>query len=314
MRSVSRRSALAALSTVALIPLAGCGGSDEPAAFDGYPYASHHLPLPDGRMHYVDEGSGSPVVMLHGVPVWSYVWRDIIPYVARTHRAIAPDMMNHGKSDKTQKYTFLDQYAAFENFVDGMGLKDMTLVLHDWGASVGFLYAARHPERVKAIAFFEAMLGPAPALDAFPPPVQEMRGPNGFDLVVKQNFFLEKMLPQLSLRPLPANVLEAYKAPFRNESDRLQLLQWPREIPVEGDNSANLPAFGEYAGFLASSQVPKLLVHADPGVLIPAPAVQFAASTYPNIRTASVGQGAHFFQEDTPGALGQTLANWLGGL
>lgn len=312
MTQLSRRSAIAALSTLAFLPLVGCGGSDEPVAFDGYPYASRFVPLAGGRMHYVDEGSGTPVVMLHGVPVWSYVWRDIIPYVARSHRAIAPDMLNHGKSDKNQKYTFADHYTAFEQFVDALGLKDMILVLHDWGASVGFLYAARHPDKVKGIVFFEAMLGPAPSLDVFPPPVLEMRGPNGFELVVKQNFFLEKMLPQLSIRPLPAKVLAAYKAPFAKESDRLQLLQWPREIPVVGDGSPNLPAFGQYAQFLMSSPLPKLLIHAEPGVLITAPAVQFATQNYPNLKTVSVGAGAHLLQEDTPDALGQVIASWLG--
>lgn len=311
MNHYTRRSALAALSTLTMLALAGCGGGDEAAAFDGYAYSSRYVPLAGGRMHYVDEGRGTPVVMLHGVPVWSYVWRDIIPYVTRSHRAIAPDMFNHGKSDKNQLTSFADHYTAFEQFVDALGLTNMILVLHDWGASVGFLYAARHPDKVKGLVFFEAMLGPAPSLDAFPPPVLAMRGPNGPGMVVKQNFFLEQMLPQLSLRPLPAHVLAAYKAPFANESDRLQLLQWPREIPVIGDGSPNLPAFGQYAQFLMSSPLPKLLIHADPGVLITAPAVQFAMQSYPKLDTASIGAGAHLLQEDTPDALGQTIANWL---
>lgn len=311
MNQVSRRSALATLSSLALLPLAGCGGSDEPIAFDGYPYSSRFQSLAGGRMHYVDEGNGTPVVLLHGVPMWSYVWRDIIPYIARSHRAIAPDMLNHGKSDKNDKYTFAAHYAAFEQFVDALGLQTMTLVLHDWGASLGFLYAARHPEKVKGIAFFEAMLGPAPSLDVFPPPVLDMRGPNGFDMVVQQNFFLEQMLPQLAMRPLSAKAVEAYKAPFAKESDRLQLLQWPREIPVVGGGSPNLPAFGEYAQFLASSPLPKLLIHADPGVLITAPAVRFATQNYPRLETVSVGPGAHLLQEDTPAAMGQALAGWL---
>ncbi len=312
MNHVSRRSALAALSTLALLPLAGCGGGDESPAFEGYPYASRYVPLAGGRMHYVDEGSGTPVVMLHGVPVWSYVWRDIIPHVARGHRAIAPDMFNHGKSDKNRQYSFADHYTAFERFVDALGLANMILVLHDWGASVGFLYAARHPDKVKGLVFFEAMLGPAPSLDSFPPPVQAMRGPNGPGMVVKQNFFLEQMLPQLSIRPLAPGALAAYKAPFANESDRLQLLQWPREIPVIGDDSPNLVAFGQYAQFLMTSPLPKLLVHADPGVLITAAAVQFAIQNYPQLDTISVGSGAHLLQEDTPDALGRAIASWLG--
>lgn len=329
MNRVSRHAAFAAMSLFALVSTASCSSSSSsspdapaspdaaaaaPAAFDGYPYASHYAELPGGRMHYVDEGSGAPVVMQHGVPTWSYVWRNVIPYVSRGDRAIAPDMLNHGKSDKNQKYTFSDRYVDFERFVDALGLKQLVLVLHDWGASVGFLYAARHPENVKGIVFFEAMLGPAPSLDAFPPPVKEMRGPNGYTMVVEQNFFLETMLPQLSMKPLPPDVLAAYKAPFANASDRLQLLQWPREIPVMGDGSPNLPAFGEYAQFLASSQIPKLLIYADPGVLDPASAVEFAVKTYPNLETVSVGKGAHLLQEDTPDAVGQAIRGWLDAL
>lgn len=319
MNRICRRAAVAALSSLALLSVASCSSSSSsspaPApAFDGYAYASHYAQLPGGRMHYVDEGSGTPVVMLHGLPTWSYLWRNIIPYVARSDRAIAPDMLNHGKSDKNQKYTFADHYTDFEQFVTTLGLKNIVLVIHDWGASVGFLYAARHPDNVKGIVFLEAMLGPAPSLDVFPPAVVQMRGPNGYDMVVKQNFFLETMLPQLAINPLPPNVLAAYKAPFANESDRLQLLQWPREIPVVGDGSPNLPAFGEYAQFLASSQIPKLFVYADPGVLDTAAAVQFAERSYANLKTVSVGRGAHLLQEDTPDAVGQAVRGWLDAL
>lgn len=321
MIDLTRRAALIALSALTLLSAAGCSSSSADAptpsaaqAFDGYPYASRFAQLSGGRMHYVDEGSGTPVVMLHGVPTWSYLWRNVIPYVSRGDRAIAPDMLNHGKSDKNGTFTFAQRYADFEELVAKLELKNLVLVLHDWGASVGFLYAARHPENVRGIVFFEAMLGPAPSLDGFPSVVKDMRGPNGYDLVVNQNVFLEQILPQLAMNPLPEAVLAAYRTPFANPNDRLQLLQWPKEIPVMGDGTPNLPAFGEYGQFLAKSAIPKLMIYAEPGVLGTADAVQYARNTYTNLKSVSVGKGAHLLQEDSPDAVGQAIRTWLDGI
>jgi haloalkane dehalogenase len=310
---ITRRHALrtiAALPAVTSLVLSACGGSDSEPAFGGYDYQARYADIPQGRMHYVDEGSGPPVVMLHGVPTWSYLWRNVIPYVSATHRAIAPDMLNHGKSSKSPALGFIDHYRNFERFVGALGLDRMVLALHDWGSPIGFLYAARHPEKVKGLIFLEAALGPAPSEQALPPPIQAMRGPAGFDLVVKQNFFIETILPQ-TIPGLSPAAFAAYKAPFAREEDRLQLLQWPREVAVVGDGTANLPLFAEYAQFLATSTLPKLLIHATPGFVITPDAVQFARATYPNLSTSSVGSGIHFLQEDQPSAVGLSMSRWL---
>lgn len=301
---------LAALPAATSLALSACGGSDEEPAFDGYEYKARYAEIPQGRMHYVDEGSGTPVVMLHGVPTWSYLWRNIIPQVAATHRAIAPDMLNHGKSSKSTGLGFMDHYRNFEQFVAALGLERIVLALHDWGSPIGFLYAARHPDKVKGLIFLEAALGPAPSEDALPAPIQAMRGPAGFDLVVKQNFFIETLLPQTIPNLSPAAFV-AYKAPFAKEEDRLQLLQWPREVAVVGDGTANLPLFAEYAQFLATTSLPKLLIHATPGFVITPEVVQFARASYQNLSTSSVGAGFHFLQEDQSTAVGLAMSQWL---
>lgn len=313
---INRRRALqhlAVLPAASSLALSACGGSDDEPAFDGYGYKSRFAEIPQGRMHYVDEGSGTPVVMLHGVPTWSYLWRNVIPHVSAKHRAIAPDMLNHGKSSKSTGLGFRDHYRNFEQFVAALGLDRMVLALHDWGSPIGFLYAARHPDKVKGLIFLEAALGPAPAEDVLPAPVQAMRGPAGFDLVVKQNFFIETLLPQ-TVPNLSREAFAAYRAPFAREEDRLQLLQWPLEVAVVGDGTTNLPLFAEYAQFLATTSLPKLLIHATPGFVITPAAVEFARASYRNLSTSAVGSGIHFLQEDQPTAVGLAMSQWLRGL
>ena len=165
------------------------------------------------RMYYVDEGEGKPVLFLHGNPTSSYLWRNVIPHVTGVGRCIAPDLIGMGRSDKPDlDYRFVDHARYLDAFIEALELEDVTLVVHDWGSGLGFHYAHRNEGNVRGLAFMEAILAPVPSWDAFPDGAREMfrafRTPEvGWDLICKQNVFVEQAIPGSIVRRYTANPL-----------------------------------------------------------------------------------------------------------
>jgi len=127
------------------------------------------------NIHYVEQGQGDPIVFLHGMPASSYMWRDVIPKLAGSARCIAPDLIGMGQSDKPDiEYTVFDHIKYIEKFIEELGLENMTLVLHGWGSVIGLDYAMRHPEKIKAIAFYEAHLAAFQDWSHLSLPLQEL--------------------------------------------------------------------------------------------------------------------------------------------
>ncbi|MFY0662816.1 MAG: alpha/beta fold hydrolase [Shimia sp.] len=123
-----------------------------------FPFAARFVQLKGSKMHYVDEGSGDPILFIHCNPASSYTWRNILPHVTPHARAIAVDLIGFGKSDKPAiAYGFDDSYAYLEAFIEALDLRNVTLVVQDWGSGLGSYFANRHPDRVKGIVFMEAM-------------------------------------------------------------------------------------------------------------------------------------------------------------
>src|SRR5918996_4699424 len=184
-----------------------------------FPFESKYVEVLDSKMHYIDEGEGDPILFIHGNPTSSYLWRNIIPYVEPYGRAIAVDLMGMGKSDKPDiDYRFVDHAKYLEAFIEKLGLKNITLVVHDWGSALGFNYAMRHEDNVKGIAFMEAILRPL-RYDEFPDDdvkkiVQTYRTPEaGYDLIVNKNFFIEQLIPSMILRKLTEEEMNQYREP-----------------------------------------------------------------------------------------------------
>src|SRR6266404_5200526 len=134
-----------------------------PAAFT---YAENYIDLYGSRLHYLDVGTGDPFLFLHGNPTWSYCWRNVIPYLEPLGRCIAPDFIGFGKSDHPDiEYRIFDQIRYIEEFVVQLDLRNITLVIHDWGALVGLNLARRFPERIRAVAFCEFPVKPLGTLE-----------------------------------------------------------------------------------------------------------------------------------------------------
>lgn len=254
------------------------------------------------EISYAAVGSGDPIVFLHGNPTSSYLWRNIIPHVGDLGRCLAPDLMGMGQSgpSPTGSYRFADHAICLDAWFEALGLTErVTLVLHDWGSALGFHRASRFPEQVRAIAYMEAIVQPRRWND-FPEGRDAMfralRSEKGERMVIQDNFFVETVLPKSILRPLEEEELAAYRQPFLRPEDRRPTLEWPRQLPIEGEPADVAAIVESYGAWLATSPTPKLFINAEPGALITARAREFCR-TWPNQREVTVA-GLHYVQEE----------------
>ncbi|HUW03905.1 MAG TPA: haloalkane dehalogenase [Acidimicrobiales bacterium] len=273
----------------------------------------------DGKqMAYHEVGEGPTVVFLHGNPTSSYLWRNIIPHVSSKARCIAPDLIGMGDSDKLDdtgpgSYRYVEHRSYLDGLLDQLDLGDeVTFVIHDWGSALGFDWASRHPDRVAGIAYMEAILRPMTwaewpemAVGIF----QGFRSPAGEDMVIGKNLFVEAVLPTSVLRGLTDAELDVYRQPFLEPEHRRPTLTWPREIPIEGEPTDMVEIVRGYGDWMATSQVPKLFINADPGAILTGPQRDFCR-TWPN-QTEITVPGIHFIQEDSPHEIGEAVADWL---
>jgi haloalkane dehalogenase len=269
----------------------------------------------DSEISYVDAGNGDPIVFLHGNPTYSYLWRNIIPYVSKLGRCLAPDLIGMGQSgtSPTRSYRFIDHARYLDAWFEAVNLtRDVILVLHDWGSALGFYRAFRYPEQIKAIAYMEAILQPRRWAD-FPSGrdamFRAMRSAEGERLVLDENFFIETVLPKSILRQLSAQEMNAYRAPFRDRDARLPMLVWPRELPIEGEPADVVALVTQYGEWLSKSNLPKLFIAAEPGSILVGRAVEFCRR-WPNQREVKV-RGIHFVQEDAPDEIGTALRTFV---
>ncbi|QWP77009.1 haloalkane dehalogenase [Lysobacter sp. K5869] len=272
----------------------------------------------DLEMSQVELGQGAPIVFLHGNPTSSFLWRNVIPHVAGLGRCLAPDLPGMGQSQPMPGggYRFADHERYLDAWFEAMDLREgVTLVLHDWGSALGFDYARRHPERIAAIAYMEALVQPR-AWSDFPPAREQlfrsMRSEQGERLVLDENFFVETVLPKSILRTLSDEEMDAYRAPFRTPASRLPALAFARELPIDGSPADVDVAVAAYAEWLAQSELPKLFVNAEPGALLTGRAREFCRS-WKNQTEVTV-PGIHYLQEDAPHAIGRALAAFVGAL
>lgn len=284
-----------------------------------FPFVSRFAQVRGSKMHYVDVGAGDPIVLLHGNPTSSYLWRNIIPELSKHGRVIALDMIGMGRSDKPDiPYRFTDQTAYFSDFMTGLGLQNATLVLHDWGGAVGLDYAAKNASNVKAIAMMEALVRPMRSREAnvverfiFD---QFRKDESGRALVIEQNYFIERALGMMTGRTLSSAEMEAYRAPYLNAEDRRPVQQWPREIPIDGQPADNAVIMQRNYDWLKSSSVPLLLLHATPGAILKAPVVAALKRDLPRLQTVSIGPGLHYVQETSPIRIAIELSKWIAAL
>ena len=270
------------------------------------------------NMTYVERGEGNPIIFQHGNPTSSYLWRNIIPHLENQGRCIAIDLIGMGDSDKlndigenTYSYHVHKQY--FDACLKELGIENNVIfVIHDWGSALGFNWAYENQSSVKGICYMEAIVRPI-TWNEWPEDgrsiFQGFRSEAGEDLVLKNNLFVERVLPGSIIRDLSEKEMDVYRRPFLKEIERRPTLDWPRQIPIENEPEEVCKIAEYYSSWMSVNEIPKLFINADPGAILIGEQREFCRK-WKNQKEITV-KGSHFIQEDSPHEIGDALSNWV---
>ncbi len=287
------------------------------------PYKKSFKTINGKSIAFVDVGEGDPIVLLHGNPTSSYLWRNVIPHLEGMGRVIAPDLIGQGDSDKLpasdgpDRYSFQVAYDYLAGLLDELDAnQNVTLVIHDWGSALGFYWAQQHGAAVKGIAYMEGIVCPV-GWEDWPESARGIfkgfRSDKGEDLILQRNMFVEAVLPSSVIRKLGVEEMEHYRRAFSTPDDRQPTLNWPRQIPIDGEPEHMVKLVDSYGQWmLENTSLPKLFINATPGSILTGKAREFCR-TWPNQREVTVA-GTHFIQEDSPDEIGSAVAEWLNSL
>ncbi|MEL6559977.1 MAG: haloalkane dehalogenase [Bacteroidota bacterium] len=283
-----------------------------------FPFDGKYEVVLNSRIHYVDEGSqdaSHTFLFLHGNPTSSYLWRNIIPYVANQARAVAPDLIGMGKSDKPDiDYTFADHIRYIDAFIEKLDLKHIILVIQDWGSGIGFHYARRNPDNVAGIVFLEAITRPiewkeANLIERYL--FKRFRHPKkGEKMIVEKNFFVDKFIPMMAGRKLTKEEMDHYRAPYLKKEDRKPVRVWPTQIAIGGEPEFSHQVIKSYAEYNPTTTIPKLMFHVKPGMIIKKKEAEKIKATWKNLDVIYLGKGKHYIQEQYPHEIGEGISSW----
>ena len=284
------------------------------------PYKKSIMTVNGKRIAFVDVGEGDPIVLLHGNPTSSYLWRNVIPHLQPMGRVIVPDLIGQGDSEKLpfgeggDQYSFLLVYDYLSALLEALDVNNnVTLVVHDWGSALGFYWAQQHPAAVRGVAYMEAIVCPL-SWDDWPESAQGIfkgfRSAKGEDMILQRNLFVEAVLPSSVIRKLTEEEMAHYRAPFSTPQDRRPTLSWPRQIPIDGEPAEMVDLVSSYGQWMVGQDSPaKLFINADPGSILTGRARDFCRSW--SHQTEVTVSGTHFIQEDSPHEIGAAVASWL---
>lgn len=276
------------------------------------------LPVLDSTMSFVEDGSGPLVLLMHGNPTSSHLWREVIPSLADAeYRVIAVDLIGMGRSGRSGRgYRLVGHLAYLEAFLDALGVAEVVLVGHDWGGVMALALARSHHASVRGVAVLEAHLHPiddwSDMSDADREMFSRLRAPGSGELaVLEENFFVEVVLPAGIVRDLSPAEHDEYRAPFRDEASRAPILQWVREIPIGGKPADVAQLIVQNQDVLRDVELPTLLIYGTPGALIGEAEIEWCATHGRAMTLAACGHGTHFLPEDRPREIADALSAWL---
>jgi haloalkane dehalogenase len=288
-----------------------------------FSYQSKYITVDDSKMHYIDEYGDAAhpdqltFLFLHGNPTSNYLWRNIIPYVKDHGRAVAPDLIGMGKSDKPDiSYTFLNHIRYLKGFILQLELKNIVLVIHDWGSALGFNYALLNEKNVKGIVFMEALTKPMRWKDASLMTkfiFKRFRDDKkGHRMIAEKNMFIKLFLFKVGVkRKLTEEEKAHYSSPYPTVESRKPIEVWPKEIPIDGFPEENHAIISRYTKWLQETDIPMLLTYAKPGMIIKKKDVIHIEQEIKHITTVYIGKGKHYIQEDQPHNIGRAISNWV---
>jgi haloalkane dehalogenase len=274
----------------------------------GYDFAPRYLEQDGLRMHYLDEGTGDPILLLHGEPTWAFLYRKVIPELVEGARCVAPDYFGFGRSDKPTDpdwYSYDRHVASIARLVAELDLRDITLVVQDWGGPIGFALAVDDPSRIARLVVLNTGIG------ARAPNEEWLR----FQAFMRRvgNEIVAGQLVRLSLvHPVGDAVIAGYDAPFPVPESRTAVVQFP-ELVATGSDHPSAPRMLDVRERLRSLDRPALVLFSDSDPIFSRRAAEAMAALLPNAELDPPLAGAgHFLQEDRGGQVGRRIGEWLG--
>ncbi len=274
---------------------------------DLYPFESHFADIAGARVHYVDEGGGPPLLLLHGNPTWSFLYRDVIKGLRDRFRCIAVDHPGFGLSRAPSSYGFTPTEHAhvLERLILELDLRGVTMMVQDWGGPIGFAAATRHPDRFDAFVIGNTWAWPKSDLGTqlFS---RLLGGPVGGYMILRRNMFVEKILPGgVRRHELSETVMDAYRGPFPDPASRRPVHVFPREI------LRSRPLLAEVeAGLAALRDRPALIVWPTKDVAFRDPERRRWEAIFPSHRTVTLEGAGHYIQEDAPDEIVAAIRDW----
>ena len=274
----------------------------------GYAFEPHYLDEDGLRMHYVDEGSGDPVLLLHGEPTWAFLYRKMIPAIAGVARAVAPDYFGFGRSDKPTRiedYSYDFHCASIERLALSLDLRDATVVVQDWGGPIGFRFAVEHPDRVARLVILNTGIGAGRA------PSEEWLRFRAFVRRVGSELVPGQLIRLSCVTDPGDDVIEAYNAPFPRPESKAGILAFPEQVPTEMDHP-NAAKMLELRAELQRWEKPALVLFSDSDPIFSTVAAEHMASRIPGAGPAEIVKGAgHFLQEEKGEEIAARIVRFL---
>ena len=278
------------------------------AGLPDYAFEPRYLEQDGLRMHYVDEGAGTPILLLHGEPTWAFLYRRMLPGLSTAGRTIAPDYFGFGRSDKPTRiedYSYDFHYASIERFADDLDLRDTTVVVHDWGGPIGLRLAVEHPDRVARLVILNTGIGAGRA------PSEEWLRFRAFVRRVGTDLVPGQLVRISAVAGLADEVVEAYNAPFPTPESKAGVLAFPEQVPTEMDHP-NAAKMLEVRAALERWEKPALVLFSDSDPIFSTVAAEHMASRIPGAGSAEFVAGAgHFLQEEKGEEIAARIVRFL---
>ena len=278
------------------------------AGLPDYAFEPRYVEQDGLRMHYVDEGSGSPILLLHGEPTWAFLYRKTIPALSAVGRTIVPDYFGFGRSDKPTRiedYSYDFHYASIERFVEDLDLRDATVLVHDWGGPIGLRLAVEHPDRVARLVILNTGIGAGRA------PSEEWLRFRAFVRRVGTDLVPGQLIRISAVAELADEVVEAYNAPFPTPESKAGVLAFPEQVPTEMDHP-NAVTMLDVRAALERWEKPALVLFSDSDPIFSTVAAEHMASRIPGAGPAEFIAGAgHFLQEEKGEEIAARIVRFL---
>ncbi len=278
------------------------------AGLPGYPFEPHYVEQDGLRLHYVDEGAGAPVLLLHGEPTWSYLYRTVIPELTPAARVVAPDYLGFGRSDKplrVEDYTYDLHVGSMRRLVEELDLRDLTIVVQDWGGPIGLRLAVEHPERVARLVIMNT------GVNAGRPPSEEWLRFRAFVRRHGTDLVPERLIRLSCVQPLADDVEEAYGAPWPVPESKAGILAFPEQVPTEPEHPNTAPLL-RVRDELTRWERPALVLFSDSDPIFAPSVAERIAAHIPGAGEPEIVQGAgHFLQEDRGAEVGARIARFV---